>query len=141
MYNYGLQKRVLRFGIKTSRKWLVRFMGDIQKITLYCSLIKRRVSHRSIFWALFVLGFKAKTSKSGKRGLVSPALHRKIDCTLGNLAWNIKTQKNVLPFEDLGPCKKTFFGPTKSMKLWQNWKISWKCVSPSSTKVRHFKNL
>ena len=115
----------IRFGITTSRIWLVWFIGDMQNFTSYFSLINKlmshwsifglhlvpgkHVSHISIFWALFVLGFKTKSSKSGKRALVSPGLHRKSHCTAGNLAWNIKTQKNVVPSEDLGPCKKTFF--------------------------------
>ena len=76
--------------------------------------------HRSIFWALFVLGFKPKTFKFGKRLLVSPALHTTIHPTAGNFPSNIKTQKNVLPAEDLGACKKAFFGLTKKMKLLKN---------------------
>ena len=98
------------------------------------------VFHRLIFWALFVLGFKAKTFKFGKRRLVSPALHRTIHPSAGNFAWNNKTQKNVLPAENLGPCKKTIFGLTKKMKLWKNWKSSKKCVWPSSTKVKYFEH-
>ena len=59
--------------------------------------------------ALFVLSFKTNSSKSGKRALVSPGVHRKSHCTAGNLASNIETQKNVVPREDLGPCQKNVF--------------------------------
>ena len=60
-------------------------MGNMVNIALYCSLINKQMSHRSIFGALFVLGFKAKTSKSGKRALVSQTVHRTIEITFGNL--------------------------------------------------------
>ena len=111
-----------------------------QNFTSYCSLINKQmshwsifglhlipgkhVSHRSIFMTLFVLGFKTNSSKSAKIALVSPAVHRKSHGTTGNLAWNIETQKNVVPSEDLGPCKKTFFWLKKK---WNYGKIK-KCL-------------
>ena len=68
-----------------------------------CNISIKHVSHRSIFMSLFVLGFKTNSSKSAKIALVSPEVYRKNHSTAGNLAWNVETQKNVVPSEDLGP--------------------------------------
>ena len=137
----------IRFGIRTSRIWLVWFIGDMQNFTSYCSLINKQmshwsifglhlvpgkhVSHRSIFWALFLLGFKTKSSKSGKRALVSPTVHRTIEIPFSNLDWNIKTQKTWFASRIWLRAKKHFFD---SLNRWNYDKIkkkSWNCGSPS----------